>query len=1012
MVNFVGTSGNDIFTGGSTSDTAYGYGGDDSLSGAGGNDLIAGNAGADTIDGGAGDDILYSGDPNPGFGYPYSFSVGYPPILDTGSEVDTLTGGTGDDHLFAGYGDNVDGGANGVFGDTLYISFIGASHGVTADFRQATQVIGGGTITGIENVGWVQGSNYADDINVGGGTPYSPFTIVYGMGGDDHLVAGYLTGALFGGDGNDVVDGRPGGYINIVDGGSGNDTLYTNSNSPVVAYGGDGDDTIYAAGETHGGAGDDVIVLQASEFGGRVFGDDGNDQVQASTTPCFMSGGNGADILNGNSGADTLISGSVDPSTNLIQDDMGLEHDVLAGGGDADTFYAGYGDDVDGGGGSDTLHLSLGGLGHGITFDTAAVGPGQTLSLGGGTIHSVETLDSLRGTEFNDVLNLATQATRLTVDAGAGDDVITSHNSSVTVHGGSGDDRFVSGPAGDIFDGGDGSDTVDYGAYASAVTVNLVTGLGAGGDQLSNVENVIGTAFADSLTGDGGANVLDGGAGADTLDGGAGSDTASYADAGSAVTVSLGASGAQNTGGGGVDTLTSIENLTGSGFNDVLTGDSGANVLDGGGDDDLMDGGAGVDTASYASAGAGVIVNLAVAGPQNTLGSGTDTLISIENLTGSPFDDFLMAGAAGSVLVGGGGVDFLIGGNGDDVFDGRGGTDTASYTLAATGVSVDMGFVGGQATGAGTDTLIGIHTVAGSSFADQFTAAATGSAMVGSGGNDLLIGGEGNDILAGGLGVDTASYAGASSGVHVSLLTTAAQNTIGAGTDTLTSIEKIFGSAFADVLTANSTGPTLNGGNGGDDLIGGPGNDLLNGGGASDFADYALATAGVTVSLAITTFQNTLGAGSDELVGIEKLSGSAFNDTLTGDANANVIYGVGGADSIIGGGGQDILSGGAGGDKFVFTAVSDSTIAAPDTILDFQSGDHIDLHQIDADGGTAGDQAFHVGATPGHTGDIVVGAFVGGHTVVSLYVNGDSIPDAAIWLNGDHHGLTATDFVL
>ena len=117
---------------------------------------------ADTLDGGDGNDSLYSADYAGNFNIPYYNNPYTPPLLDTGSEVDTLIGGAGDDRLFAGYGDNVDGGANGYAGDYLYISFQGAPTGVTADFRQATQVIGGGTITGIENVSWVQGSNYDD----------------------------------------------------------------------------------------------------------------------------------------------------------------------------------------------------------------------------------------------------------------------------------------------------------------------------------------------------------------------------------------------------------------------------------------------------------------------------------------------------------------------------------------------------------------------------------------------------------------------------------------------------------------------------------------------------------------------------------------------------------------------------------------------------------------------------------------------------------------------------------
>jgi large repetitive protein len=93
------------------------------------------------------------------------------------------------------------------------------------------------------------------------------------------------------------------------------------------------------------------------------------------------------------------------------------------------------------------------------------------------------------------------------------------------------------------------------------------------------------------------------------LDGGAGSDTASYSDAASGVNVSLTLHGSvQDTGGAGSDTLTNIENLTGSAFNDTLTGDANANTLsglagddtlNGGAGDDTLDGGAGSDTASY-----------------------------------------------------------------------------------------------------------------------------------------------------------------------------------------------------------------------------------------------------------------------------------------------------------------------------------------------------------------------------------------------------------------------------
>src|SRR5439155_698649 len=170
-----------------------------------GNDTVAGGAGADTVEGGPGNDILFSGDLSPAWGFPYYGSPATPPLLDTGSDADTVNGGAGDDVIFAGYGDNVDGGDQQDFGDKLFISFQGAPSGVTFDAHLATQTIGGGTITGIENISWVQGSNYDDYIDVGSDSAngYSDFTVVYGMAGNDMLIAGSGDDVLTGGEGDD-----------------------------------------------------------------------------------------------------------------------------------------------------------------------------------------------------------------------------------------------------------------------------------------------------------------------------------------------------------------------------------------------------------------------------------------------------------------------------------------------------------------------------------------------------------------------------------------------------------------------------------------------------------------------------------------------------------------------------------------------------------------------------------------------------------------------------------------
>jgi len=145
---------------------------------------------------------------------------------------------------------------------------------------------------------------------------------------------------------------------------------------------------------------------------------------------------------------------------------------------------------------------------------------------------------------------------------------------------------------------------------------------------------------------------------------------------------------------------------------------------------------------------------------------------------------------------------------------------------------------------------------------------------------DTINGGDGNDTIYGGGGFDTLN----------------GEN----GND------RVYGGIGNDSLL---------GGEGNDTLDGGLGNDILNGGNGSDWADYRNAGAvGVTVSLAITTAQDTLGQGIDTLIGIEKLRGSLAADSLTGSAGADTLDGDAGNDVLSGGAGGDILIGGAGAD--------------------------------------------------------------------------------------------------
>ncbi|MGY3305831.1 VCBS repeat-containing protein [Pseudomonas sp. PvR086] len=163
-----------------------------------------------------------------------------------------------------------------------------------------------------------------------------------------------------------------------------------------------------------------------------------------------------------------------------------------------------------------------------------------------------------------------------------------------------------------------------------------------------------------------------------------------------------------------------------------------------------------------------------------------------------------------------------------------------------------------------------------------------------------------------------------------------------------------------DVLTAGSGNNEMHGGAGNDLLFSGPGNDWLDGGTGNDTVNYAHATAGVTVDLSLLTAQNTVGAGTDTLTGIENLTGSNFNDSLTGDNNGNIINGGLGNDVLNGGGGDDFLIGGLGDNTLTGGSGADTFQwlkgnSGHDVITDFTPGtDKLDLSQLlQGENGTA-----------------------------------------------------------
>ena len=910
-----GGAGIDQLRGGDHRDVLYGGAGNDFLYGGNDNDTLRGDAGRDDLRGEAGGDILYGGD-----------------------DDDKLYGGDGDDKLYGGDDDDTlygGAGRDDLSGDEGDDNLVGGAGRDELEGEEGDDILDGGS---------------DDDTLVGGP---GKDTFKFSPGNDEDLIEDFTPGEdkidlrgfssidamsdlTIEQQGSNVEISLPGRGEIILEGISEGDLerddfIFSGSGEDDDDDDTDDDDDATSAGDSdpdrlHGSARDDKLDGKA-----------GND---------VLYGSRGDDVLNGGPGVDSFEGG---PGNDVIQVDYSDFTDGKASPNTGDRMQKGV---IDGGespeGDRDTLSFvnfkdeDGDGVGVKVLLDKAA--GTVTYKTDGTVMNLFKNIENLIGSDYEDVLT-----------GDDGDNVIE----------GGGDD--------DKLDGGKGTDTVSYRHSPSSVTVTIKRSAessgfkgDAAGDTLENFENIIGSDYADILTGDDGDNVIEGGKGGDTLDGGGAKDTLSYQGSSAGVTIDL------NRGTGDFDDK-----------NNTIKTSSGGDA----------------------------------AGDKVKFGSFTDIIGSPQRdtLTGDNKDNMIRGGGGSDTLSGDSGDDKLIGGPGADTLNGGIGGDTASYAEAMAGVTLDL------STGRGT---------AGEAAGDRWTIGTNQDIekFVGSGHNDKFIAGKGVDDIDGGGGNDTVSYEKSRKSVKVDLTDDTAQDATDsfdnednyAKGDILSGIENIIGSnvssggadASHDKLTGNGAANVIEGrggndtlGGGADDdiLIGGRGNDKLTGGSGNDTFKFTSGDGKDTISdfssgdkidlsayrsLRFVTVKsgdkNTIdlpGSAEITLTNVEVANLTAgdiifynrdHDNTLRGDSKDNTIWGGDGNDTVSGSGGDDTLDGGAGDDTLKGDAGNDTlTGGAGNDVLEGGAGEDT------LDGGAGDmDTLSYQGSTKGTGGNAGKGVTV------------------------------------
>lgn len=838
--------------------------------------VINGTEESDGLSGTAGDDEI--------------FGLGGNDSIHGGNGNDTVDGGDGDDFVLGGAGDDIVlGGAGNDFlkgglgvdhydGGTEDMSSRGVfgrgGDRITFSDARATAGVIADLRTGIiSNDGYGNAETMVGIESLGGGTPHADQ--FYGNEIDNLILSGIAdTIMTFGG--NDWIQAE--GAAAVLDGGDGIDTVYYAHSSAWVPDT-DGD-----------GWGEEI----------------------------FASAGMVIDLLAGTVTDGYGYSGTIAGFENIITAEF---NDIITGDANANILYASLGNDVvAGGAGNDTL-----------------VGIGDS--------------DSLDGGEGTDSVDYSGNVFPFDSETAAYHYYFSSRSGGVVVD-------LMTGQA---LETSRAAQTNAAGEYVPPSGTAADTDTIIGTDQLTGIENVTGTGLGDRISGDDGNNVIAPGAGNDVIDGRGGIDTIDYSSARGSLFVSLLDGGAWQSGSGAAphsyfvwdqntqtqvevvvraddeldsyDSLANIENIVGSSFDDVLTGDSEMNVLDGGLGADSMSGGDGGDSYIIDNTGDRA-VETETGGVDQVRSSISHALgLHVENLFltgaaaingfGNDLNNTILGNAGANTIDGRVGADSMRGGDGNDtyVFDNSGdravetatgGTDTVRATVSAgLAANVESLLLLGTAAINGNGNELG-NTIIGNAAANVIDGRAGADSMRGGAGNDTYVidnsGDRAVETATGGVDMVKSSISHSLGAYveHLVLLGTAAIN--GTGNDLNNTIS---GNAGANVIDGRAGGDSMRGGAGNDTyIVDNSGDRAVEGStGGTD-----LVKASVSHSLGVYV-ENLLLTGTAAINGV----GNDLNNTIVGNAAANVIDGRAGTDS---------MRGGAGNDTYIVDNSGDRTVEA------------------------------------------------------------------------------------